>query len=71
MTNPEGILALSSTKEYSKKQYKSYGKEFFIEYIKCNPHSPYSANKASGGHFVHAFDDTDATKTKSNNIKPN
>lgn len=32
--------------------------EFFVETTKYNPHSPYSASKASSDHFVRAFHDT-------------
>lgn len=71
MTNPEGVLALSLTKASLNKQHGAYRKDFFIENIKCNPYSPYSASKASSGYFVRAFDDNDAKKTKSHNIKPN
>jgi dTDP-glucose 4,6-dehydratase len=35
-----------------------YGNEFFLETTKYNPHSPYSASKASSDHFVRAFHDT-------------
>ncbi|MBQ7878526.1 MAG: dTDP-glucose 4,6-dehydratase [Bacteroidaceae bacterium] len=35
-----------------------YGDEFFVETTKYNPHSPYSASKASSDHFVRAFHDT-------------
>ena len=35
-----------------------YGDEFFLETTKYNPHSPYSASKASSDHFVRAFHDT-------------
>ena len=39
--------------------YGSLGKEgFFIETTKYDPHSPYSASKASSDHFVRAFHDT-------------
>ena len=34
------------------------GEEFFLETTKYNPHSPYSASKASSDHFVRAFHDT-------------
>ena len=34
------------------------GKEFFTEQTKYDPHSPYSASKASSDHFVRAFHDT-------------
>lgn len=35
-----------------------YGDEFFTETTKYDPHSPYSASKASSDHFVRAFHDT-------------
>jgi hypothetical protein len=35
-----------------------YGDDFFLETTKYNPHSPYSASKASSDHFVRAFHDT-------------
>ena len=39
--------------------YGSLGKEgFFTETTKYDPHSPYSASKASSDHFVRAFADT-------------
>jgi len=39
--------------------YGSLGEEgFFTEATKYNPHSPYSASKASSDHFVRAFHDT-------------
>ena len=39
--------------------YGSLGKEgFFTEATKYDPHSPYSASKASSDHFVRAFHDT-------------
>ena len=34
-----------------------YGDDFFLETTKYNPHSPYSASKASSDHFVRAFHD--------------
>ena len=37
---------------------EAYGEEFFLETTKYNPHSPYSASKASSDHFVRAFHDT-------------
>ncbi|MBO7277930.1 MAG: dTDP-glucose 4,6-dehydratase [Bacteroidales bacterium] len=36
----------------------AYGDEFFYETTKYNPHSPYSAAKASSDHFVRAYHDT-------------
>lgn len=35
-----------------------YGEDFFTEDKKYQPHSPYSASKASSDHFVRAFHDT-------------
>ena len=42
----------------SDKNHEAYGEEFFVETTKYNPHSPYSASKASSDHFVRAFHDT-------------
>lgn len=58
LTNPEGVPAPFSTKASSEKQHEAYGKDFFVEMTKYNPHSPYSASKASSDHFVRAFHDT-------------
>ena len=58
MTNPEGVPAPFSTKASSEAQHEAYGEEFFVETTKYNPHSPYSASKASSDHFVRAFHDT-------------
>lgn len=35
-----------------------YGLELFLETTRYNPHSPYSASKASSDHFVRAYHDT-------------
>lgn len=35
-----------------------YGQDFFTEERKYDPHSPYSASKASSDHFVRAYHDT-------------
>ena len=51
MTNPEGIKSENTG-------HKVYGKELFREDTKYQPHSPYSASKASSDHFVRAFHDT-------------
>lgn len=58
MTNPEGIEPPYRTKASSEKRHKAYGRDFFTEETKYNPHSPYSAAKASSDHFVRAFHDT-------------
>ena len=57
LTNPEGVPAPFSTKA-SADQHEAYGTEFFVEETKYNPHSPYSASKASSDHFVRAYHDT-------------
>ena len=58
MTHPEGVPAPFSTKASSEAQHEAYGEDFFLETTKYNPHSPYSASKASSDHFVRAFHDT-------------
>ena len=58
MTHPEGVPAPFSTKASPETQHEAYGEEFFVETTKYNPHSPYSASKASSDHFVRAFHDT-------------
>lgn len=51
LTHPEGLKAEFSAHEV-------YGENFFTEDLKYQPHSPYSASKASSDHFVRAFHDT-------------
>ena len=58
MTNPEGIEPPFTTTASSSEHHLAYGKDFFYEDTKYNPHSPYSASKASSDHFVRAFHDT-------------
>ncbi len=58
MTNPEGIEPPFTTKASSGKHHLAYGDKFFTEDLKYQPHSPYSAAKASSDHFVRAFHDT-------------
>ncbi|MDE5611860.1 MAG: dTDP-glucose 4,6-dehydratase, partial [Odoribacter sp.] len=57
LTHPEGVPAPFTTKASSNDDM-AYGMEFFVETTKYNPHSPYSASKASSDHFVRAFHDT-------------
>ena len=57
LTHPEGIEPPFTTKASSKDDM-AYGTEFFLETTKYNPHSPYSASKASSDHFVRAYHDT-------------
>ncbi|MBR6310722.1 MAG: dTDP-glucose 4,6-dehydratase [Paludibacteraceae bacterium] len=58
LTNPEGIESPFTTKASSALHHLAFGKEYFLETTKYNPHSPYSASKASSDHFVRAFHDT-------------
>ncbi len=51
MTDPHGHESELSAHEV-------YGDEFFREDTKYQPHSPYSASKASSDHFVRAYHDT-------------
>lgn len=57
LTHPEGTPSPFTTVA-SSYDHKAYGKEFFVETTKYNPHSPYSAAKASSDHFVRAYHDT-------------
>ena len=58
MTHPKGIEPPFTTKASSGKHHLAYGDKFFTEDLKYQPHSPYSATKASSDHFVRAFHDT-------------
>ena len=64
MNHPEGIPAPHQTKASAHRSQLTaqgtiaYGDEFFYETTKYNPHSPYSAAKASSDHFVRAYHDT-------------
>lgn len=58
MTHPEGIKPPFTTTASSSEHHLAYGEEFFYETTKYNPHSPYSASKASSDHFVRAYHDT-------------
>lgn len=57
LTDPQGIETPFSTKA-SSAHHHAYGQEFFTEETKYQPHSPYSASKASSDHFVRTFHDT-------------
>ncbi len=57
LTNPEGIGSPFTTAA-SSEHHHAYGTEYFLETTKYNPHSPYSASKASSDHFVRAYHDT-------------
>ena len=62
-----GALTMNHRKESSPvhdrrpssgEHHLAYGDDFFYETTKYNPHSPYSASKASSDHFVRAYHDT-------------
>lgn len=57
LTNPEGLPSPFSTVA-SSESHHAYGSQFFTEQTKYQPHSPYSASKASSDHLVRAFHDT-------------
>ncbi len=57
MTEPAGVPSPFTTVA-SSENHKAYGREFFVETCKYDPHSPYSAAKASSDHFVRAYHDT-------------
>ena len=54
MNHPEGIEPPFRTAA-SSAGHRAYGDDFFHETTRYNPHSPYSAAKASSDHFVRAF----------------
>ena len=58
LTHPEGVEPPFTTTASSAEHHLAYGEKFFLETTKYNPHSPYSASKASSDHFVRAFHDT-------------
>ncbi|MDE6573465.1 MAG: GDP-mannose 4,6-dehydratase, partial [Duncaniella sp.] len=47
LTDPEGIESPFTTTASSSEHHYAYGKEFFLETTKYDPHSPYSASKAA------------------------
>ena len=57
MNRPEGVAPPFKTVA-SSEGHKAYGDAFFYETTKYDPHSPYSASKASSDHFVRAYHDT-------------
>ena len=71
MTHPEGIEPPFTTKASSGKHHLAYGDKFFVEDMKYQPHSPYSAAKASSDHFVRAFHDTYGMPTVVTNCSNN
>ena len=70
MNHPEGIEPPFKTVA-SSEGHKAYGDDFFYETTKYNPHSPYSAAKASSDHFVRAYHDTYSMPTIVTNCSNN
>lgn len=70
ITHPEGVGSPFSTKA-SSEHHQAYGTEFFLETTHYNPHSPYSASKASSDHFVRAYHDTYGMPTLVTNCSNN
>ena len=58
ITDPKGVEAPFHTKASTCGHHVAYGSEFFTEDRKYQPHSPYSASKASSDHFARSFKDT-------------
>ena len=71
LTHPEGIPAPFATKASAGTHHAAYGEQFFTEELKYQPHSPYSAAKASSDHFVRAFHDTYGLPTVISNCSNN
>ena len=71
LTNPEGIPSPFTTRASSAEHHAAYGQAFFTEETKYQPHSPYSAAKASSDHFVRAFHDTYGMPTLVTNCSNN
>jgi dTDP-glucose 4,6-dehydratase len=71
ITDPEGVEPPFTTKASSGKHHLAYGTSFFTEDLKYQPHSPYSAAKASSDHFVRAYHDTYGMPTVVTNCSNN
>ncbi len=71
LTDPEGVESPFTTTASSAEHHLAFGTEFFLETTKYNPHSPYSASKASSDHFVRAYHDTYGMPTLVTNCSNN
>ena len=71
ITDPAGVEPPFSTKASSGQHHLAYGTQFFTEDLKYQPHSPYSAAKASSDHFVRAYHDTYGLPTVVTNCSNN
>ena len=70
LTDPKGVESPFTTAA-SSEHHHAYGTEFFLETTKYNPHSPYSASKASSDHFVRSYHDTYGMPTLVTNCSNN
>lgn len=66
-----GALEMNNPKGGNELGGGPFGDTFFTEQTKYNPHSPYSAAKASSDHFVRAFHDTYGLSTIISNCSNN
>ena len=71
LTHPECIKPPFTTTASSSQHHLAYGDKFFYEDTPYQPHSPYSASKASSDHFVRAFHDTYGMPTVVTNCSNN
>lgn len=71
LTEPDGVESPFPIEAGSESHHVAYGNEFFLETTKYNPHSPYSASKASSDHFVRAYHDTYGMPTLVTNCSNN
>ncbi|MBR1645004.1 MAG: dTDP-glucose 4,6-dehydratase [Bacteroidales bacterium] len=71
LSHPDGIEPPFATQASSGRHHLAYGDRFFTEALKYEPHSPYSASKASSDHFVRAFHDTYGLPTLVTNCSNN
>lgn len=71
LTHPESVESPFTTVASSAEHHHAFGTEFFLETTKYQPHSPYSASKASSDHFVRAYHDTYGMPTLVTNCSNN
>ena len=71
LTAPQGVESPFTTTASSSEHHLAFGTAFFLETTKYNPHSPYSASKASSDHFVRAYHDTYGMPTLVTNCSNN
>jgi len=71
LTHPEGVESPFTTVASSAEHHHAFGTEFFLETTKYQPHSPYSASKASSDHFVRVYHDTYGMPTLVTNCSNN